>query len=109
MNLTELVALASGLGGASLGFVLGLRVCGPKLQITYTERHPRDLAQEVRDGRRSLTSLTPASRRLVLTELARMANGLTNEQCAEFLALDGVADRFVGHDQPHWTTTDKAV
>lgn len=109
MNMVELVALASGLGGSSLGFVLGLRVCGPKLQICYTERHPRDLADEVRSGRRTLTSLTPASQRLVLAELARMANGLTSAQSAEFLAVTGVGNRFVGQDQPYWASTGKAV
>lgn len=109
MDLTELVALASGLGGTSLGFVLGLRVCGPKLQICYTERHPRDLATEVHSGRRKLSTLTPASQRLVIAELARMANGLSAAQSAEFLAVTGVENRFVGQDQPYWATNGKAL
>ena len=109
MNVVELVALASGLGGTSLGFVLGLRVCGPKLQICYTERHPRELVEEIRTGRRTLSSLTPASQRLVIAEMSRLSNGLTMEQSAEFLAITGLGNRFVGQDQPYWATTGKVA
>jgi len=106
MDTMELVALGSGIGGmltgGGLGLILGLRVCGPRLQIAWTERHPREIAEEIRCGATALRALTPASRRLVLRELARMNNALTLEQSAEFLAPTGVQDRFVGRPEPHW-------
>ena len=33
MDITELAALGSGCGGLLTGFWLGVRVCGPRLQI----------------------------------------------------------------------------
>jgi hypothetical protein len=102
MDGTELVALASGLGGTFTGFWLGLRVCGPKLQITWTERHPREIAQEVRNGKTKLSELTEHSRRLVVAELARMTNGLSLEESAQFITVTGLEGRYVGQDEPHW-------
>jgi hypothetical protein len=102
MNVIELIALASGLGGVMTGFVVGLRVCGPKLQITWTERHPREVIADIRAGRLKLNELTDDSKRLVLAEVARIANGLTPAESAQFLELSGVQNRFVGQDQPHW-------
>ena len=102
MNMTELVALASGLGGVMTGFVVGLRVCGPKLQLTWTERHPREVVADLRAGRVKFTELTDDSRRLVMAELARMNNGLSAAESAQYLALTGVQNRYVGQDQPHW-------
>ncbi len=102
MNMTELVALASGLGGVMTGFVVGLRVCGPKLQLTWTERHPREVVSDLRAGRVKFTELTDDSRRLVMAELARMNNGLSAAESAQYLALTGVQNRYVGQDQPHW-------
>lgn len=94
MDGTELLALASALGGGSVGFVLGLRVCGPRLEVAWTERHPREIAEEVRAGKTDIRALTPRSQRLVLAELARLTNGLSLDASTEFLSLDGVAHRF---------------
>ncbi len=102
MNMTELVALASGMGGTLTGFWLGVRVCGPKLQLTWTERHPREVVADLRAGRVKFSELTEDSRRLVLSEMARMNNGLSAAESAQYLALTGVQNRFVGQDQPHW-------
>jgi hypothetical protein len=102
MDATELVALASGLGGALTGFWLGVRVCGPKLQIGWTERHPREIAGDIRAGRLKLADLTDDSKRFVLAEMARMGNGLSAAESAQFLALTGVQNRYVGQDEPHW-------
>ena len=102
MNMTELVALASGLGGVMTGFVVGLRVCGPKLHTEWTERHPRELAEDVRAARLKVTDLTEDTRRLVLAEMARMTNGLSLADSTQFLAVTGVGGRFVGQPEPHW-------
>ena len=52
MDGTELVTLAGSVGGAMASFMLGLRVCGPRLQTTWTERHPREIVPPLdhRDG-----------------------------------------------------------
>ena len=102
MDTTELIALATGVSGAVSGFLLGLRVCGPRLQITWTERHPREIAEQVRDGQVKLSQLTEHSRRLVVDELARMGNGLPIAASADFLALTGIEGRYVGRPQPEW-------
>lgn len=102
MDGTELIALATGISGAVSGFLLGLRVCGPRLQITWTERHPREIAEQVRDGSVNLSQLTGHSRRLVLDELARMGNGLPVEASADFLTLAGIEGRYVGRPEPEW-------
>jgi hypothetical protein len=106
MDTMELVALGSGIAGAltggGLAFVLGLRVCGPRIQIEWTERHPREIAEEIRSGKSSMRQLTPRSQRLVLAELARMGNGLPLEASAEFITPTGVGGRFVGQNEPRW-------
>lgn len=102
MDGTELVTLAGSVGGATASFLLGLRVCGPRLQTTWTERHPREIAEQIRDGSLKLSGLTGHTRRLVLAELARMANGLPLEASAPFLALDGIEGRYVGKSEPAW-------
>jgi hypothetical protein len=104
-----LIALASGLGSGCLGFVLGLRVCGPKLQVCWTERHPREIAHELLAGRITARELTPASRQLVAGELARMRNGLTVGESSEFLTVTGVGDRFAGHPEPYWAHSETDV
>jgi len=103
MDTTELIALATGVSGAVSGFLLGLRVCGPRLQITWTERHPREVAEQVHDGQVKLSQLTAHSRRLVVDELARMGNGLPIQASADFLALTGIEGRYVGRPDPDWT------
>jgi hypothetical protein len=107
MDGTELVALASGLGGTFAGFWLGLRVCGPKLQTCWTERHPREIATEVRYGKTKLSELTEHTRRLVLAELARMNNGLSLEESAQFITVTGVESRFVGQPEPFWAHQER--
>ena len=102
MDGTELLTMAAGVGGCAASFLLGLRVCGPRLQTAWTERHPREIALQVRDGDVKLTQLTEHTRRLVVDELARMGNGLPVEASAEFLALDGIEGRYVGKRQPSW-------
>lgn len=103
MDGTELVTLAGSVGGCMASFILGLRVCGPRLQTTWTERHPREIAEQIRDGGLKLTELTEHTRRLVVAELARMGNGLPVEASAQFLALDGIGGRYVGKSEPEWT------
>lgn len=102
MDGTELLTMAAGVGGSLASFFVGLRVCGPRLQICWTERHPREIAEEVRSGKTKLSALTEHSRRLVIGELARMNNGLSLEESAEFITVTGVEDRFVGQPEPHW-------
>jgi len=102
MDGTELLTLAGSIGGCAASFLLGLRVCGPRLQTTWTERHPREIAQQVRDGGLKLTELTGHTRRLVVDELARIGNGLPVEASAEFLALEGIEGRYVGKPAPSW-------
>ena len=102
MDGTELVTLVGSVGGAMASFLLGLRVCGPRLQTTWTERHPREIAEQIRDGGLKLSELTEHTRRLVVAELARMGNGLPVEASAAFLALDGIEGRYVGKSEPAW-------
>ncbi len=102
MDGTELLTLAAGVGGSLTSFLLGLRVCGPRLQITWTERHPREIANEIRNGNVKLSQLTAHSRRLVVDELARMGNGLPIEACADFLTVTGIEGRYVGKPEPVW-------
>jgi hypothetical protein len=102
MDITELIALGSAFGGGLTGFWLGVRVCGPKLQICWTERHPREIAQEVRYGKTQLPELTKHSRRLVVAELARMTNGLSLEDSAQFITVNGLEGRYVGQPEPDW-------
>jgi hypothetical protein len=102
MDGTELLTLATGVGSSLASFFVGLRVCGPRLQICWTERHPREIAEEIRTGQTTMSQLTEHSRRLVLAELARMNNGLSLEQSAEFITVTGVDGRFVGRQEPDW-------
>jgi hypothetical protein len=107
MDITKLAALGSGCGGLLTGFWLGVRVCGPRLQICWTERHPREIALEVRTGKTKLSQLTKHSQRLVIAELARMGNGLTLADSAEFIALTGVQDRFAVDGEPYWAHQER--
>lgn len=107
MDPVELIALGSGLSGGLVGFWLGVRVCGPRLQICWTERHPREIAREVRSDKTKLSQLTRHSRRLVLAEMARMGNGLDLEDSAQFIALTGVQDRFAVDGEPYWAHQER--
>ncbi|MGH3626593.1 MAG: hypothetical protein ACRDRL_04015, partial [Sciscionella sp.] len=97
----------AGLGGTFTGFFLGLRVCGPRINICWTERHPREIAEDIRTGATTMTQLTEHSRRLVLAELARMGNGLALEHSAQFITPTGVQDRFAGRPEPQWAHTEQ--
>lgn len=98
-SLLALALTAPAVTGGLVGFVLGLRVCGPKLDIGWTERHPREIAEEIASGRRTLNSLTPRAQRIVLGELARMRNGLTVEESNDFVTLIGIGSRFERHPE----------
>lgn len=93
-SILALALSAPALAGGLAGFVLGLRVCGPKLDIGWTERHPREIAEEIASGRRAISSLTPRAQRIVLGELARMRNGLSVEDSNQFVTLIGIGSRF---------------
>lgn len=94
----EATALASAMASGSLGFFVGLRVNEIRglgwLHGTWTELHPRELAEQIRTGRLSIGALDAKTRAVVLAEMAREANGLTAAESAQFLALDGAAGRF---------------
>ena len=94
----EVTALASAVASGTAGFVVGFRINEIRgvgwLHGTWTEVHPRELAEQIRTGRLKLKNLDARTRTVVLNEMARQANGLTADESAEFLALDGAADRF---------------
>jgi hypothetical protein len=100
----EVTALASAVTSGSLGFVVGLRVNEIRgvgwLHGTWTELHPRELAEKIRTGQLQMKNLDKATQAVVLGEMARAANGLTAAESAEFLALDGVSGRFVDMAPP---------
>jgi hypothetical protein len=94
----EATTLASAVTSGSLGFVIGLRANEIRglgwLHGTWTEVHPRELAERIRTGQLQLKNLDKCTRAVVVAEMARQANGLSAAESAQFLALDGVADRF---------------
>ena len=94
MDLTELAALTTGLTGAFGGFFVGLRVCGPRLQTTWTERHPVDIAEDVRGGRQKMRALHPHTQHLVARELHALNTGHPELAASIPLVLDGVAGRY---------------
>lgn len=94
----ETVALASAVSSGTLGLVIGLRINEIRgvgwLHGTWTELHPRELAEQIRTGQLKVKNLDKRTRAVVLAEMARQANGLTPDESAQFLALDGAAGRF---------------
>ncbi|WP_034268268.1 hypothetical protein [Actinospica robiniae] len=94
----EATAIASAVTSGSLGFVIGLRANDIRgigyLHGTWTEVHPRELAEQIRTGQLKAKNLDKRTRAVVLAEMARQANGITAAESAEFLALDGIAGRF---------------
>ena len=94
----ELTALSSAVASGTAGFFVGLRANEIRglgwLHGTWTELHPRGLAEQIRTGRLELKALDAKTRAVVLAEMARQANGLTADESAQFLALDGAAGRF---------------
>lgn len=101
MDGTELIALASGLGGGFSGFWLGVRVLGPRIQICWTQVHPREIAARVKDGRINPRHLTPESRRLVAVAMAQNeAEALaTNPHVTVEQIVSTLADRFTDLDR----------
>ena len=99
----EVTALSSAAVSGTAGFVIGFRInqiCGLGwLHGTWTEIHPRELAEQIRTGQLKVKNLDKRTRAVVLAEMSRAAHGLTASQSAEFLALNGVAGRFV-HTTP---------
>lgn len=94
MGLTELAMFGAGSAGAALGFVAGLRVCGPRLQTTWTERHPVELAEDVRAKRLHLRQLTAHTQRLVSRELEALNTNRPQLAHAVPLALEGLGHRY---------------
>ena len=94
----ETVALASAVSSGTLGLVIGLRINEIRgvgwLHGTWTEIHPRELAEQIRTGALKAKNLDKRTRAVVLAEMARQANGLTADESAQFLALDGASGRF---------------
>lgn len=94
----EVTALSSAVVSGTAGFAVGFRINEIRglgwLHGTWTELHPRVLAEQIRTGQIKLTSLDKRTQTVVLAEMARQANGLTAAESADFLALDGVTGRF---------------
>lgn len=94
----EVTALAAAVTSGAAGFVVGFRINEIRgagwLHGTWTETHPRELAEQIRTGLLDLKALDKRTQAVVLAEMARTANGLTTAESAQFLALDGFADRF---------------
>jgi hypothetical protein len=94
----EATAIASAVTSGSLGFVIGLRANDIRgigyLHGTWTEVHPRELAEQIRTGQLKVKNLDKRTRAVVLAEMARQANGLTAAESAHFLAQGGIAGRF---------------
>lgn len=94
----EATAIATAATSGSLGFIVGLRANDIRglgwIHSTWTELHPRELAEQIRTGQIKLKNLDARTRAVVLAEMARQTNGITAGESAEFLALDGIAGRF---------------
>ena len=95
----EVTALSSAVVSGTAGFLVGFRINEIRglgwLHGTWTEVHPREIAERIRTGQLKMRNLDPRTRAVVLAEMARQANGLSAAESAEFLALDGVSGRFV--------------
>lgn len=107
----EVTALSSAVVSGTAGFLVGFRINEIRglgwLHGTWTEVHPRELAERIRTGQLKMRNLDAATRAVVLAEMARAANGLTTGESAEFLALDGVSGRFA-HIAPPTSHPDHA-
>jgi hypothetical protein len=71
-------------------------VCGERLNTTWTERHPVEIAEDVRAGRLKMRHLGAATRRLVSRELEAINTGRPEIAASVPLVNEGVAHRF-GH------------
>ena len=95
----EVTSLSSAAVSGFAGFLVGFRVNEIRglgwLHGTWTEVHPRELAEQIRTGLIDFNALDAKTQTMVLAEMARAANGLSAAESAQFLALDGVSGRFV--------------
>jgi hypothetical protein len=94
MDLTEAAVLATAVITTPAGFFLGLRVCGEKINTTWTERHPAAIAQDVRAGRIKMRHLSAATRHLVARELEALNTDRPEIAAAVPLTNEGIAARF---------------
>jgi hypothetical protein len=105
----EVNALSSAVVSGTAGFLVGFRINEIRglgwLHGTWTEVHPREIAERIRTGQLKMRNLDRRTQAVVLAEMARAANGLTAAESAEFLALDGVSGRFA-HTAPPATHPD---
>lgn len=94
----EVTALASAVASGTAGFVVGFRINEIRgvgwLHGTWTEVHPRELAEQIRTGTLKLKNLDKRTQAIVLAEMSRAANGLSEAESAQFLALGGADGRF---------------
>ena len=71
----EATAIASAVTSGTLGFVVGLRANEIRgigwLHGTWTEVHPRELAEQIHTGQLKLKNLDKRTRAVVLAEMAR--------------------------------------
>jgi hypothetical protein len=98
MDLTEIAVLGAGsfgaVSGLALGWVAGLRWCGPRLNSAWTERHPVQIAEDVRAGRQKMRHLAPHTQLMVSRELQALNTGRPEIAAAVPLVLRGVAGRY---------------
>jgi hypothetical protein len=94
VDFTEASVLAASVFSGSTGFVLGLRVCGERLNTTWTERHPVTIAEDVRAGRLKMRHLGAHTRRLVARELEALNTGRPEIAADVPLLNEGAAGRF---------------
>jgi hypothetical protein len=94
VDFTETSVLAASVLSGSTGFVLGLRVCGQRLNTTWTERHPVTIAEDVRAGRLTMRHLGAHTRRLVGRELEALNTGRPEIAADVPLVNEGFAGRY---------------
>lgn len=94
MDFTETSVLAASVLSGTTGFFAGLRLCGERLNTTWTERHPIELAEDVRAGRLKMRHLGVHTRRLVARELEAINTGRPEIATSVPLVNEGVAHRF---------------
>lgn len=96
MDFTEAAVITTAALTAPTSFFLGLRVCGERLNTTWTERHPVSIAEDVRAGRLKMRHLGAATRRLVSRELEAVNTNRPEIAASVPLANEGFRHRF-GH------------
>jgi hypothetical protein len=94
VDFTEASVLAASVLSGSTGFVLGLRVCGERLNTTWTERHPVTIAEDVRARRLTMRHLGAHTRRLVGRELEALNSDRPQIAADVPLVNEGIAGRY---------------